>query len=322
MQGTLPMRLLALEYGSDIVYSEELIAHKLAKCVRTIDETSDRVEFVLPKGGPKKTIVFSTCPAERANVLQIGANEAVVALHAAELVCRDVDGIDVNMGCPKHFSTSGGMGAALLSKPDTARDIITTLTRNLPNPITAKVRMLGSTQTTVDFLRLLQQAGAAAVAVHARCVSERPKDPARWADLREVIDAANLDIPVIVNGDVFCFEDIQRAREATGASSVMIGRGAISDPSVFRPQPVVLYDAHRAYLRKCVECRNTFQNTKYTLLRMHTENSKLGLQHESGQALVHSKGNADLCRLWGLAEWYQEWERTEAPPCSQALPTA
>jgi len=101
---------------------------------------------------------------------------------------------------------------------------------------------------------------------------------------------------------------------------------------------VVLYDAHRAYLRKCVECRNTFQNTKYTLLRMHTENSKLGLQHESGQALVHSKGNADLwcvlhclaammpfivslhltyilcSRLWGLAEWYQEWERTEAPP--------
>lgn len=322
--GTLPMRLLALEYGADIVYSEEIIAKKFAKCLRTVDEKSKRVEFVLP-GHKKKNVVFSTCAADRPTVFQMGTSDSVSALRAAELVCRDVDAIDVNMGCPKHFSISGGMGAALLSKPDTIQDIMTTLSRNISIPITAKVRMLDSIPASVGLLRLIQQTGAAAVAVHARRIPERPKDPARWTELKEVLDAANLDIPVIVNGDVFCFADIQRARETTGASSVMIGRGAMADPSIFRPETVVPYEVHREYLRKCVECDNVFQNTKYTLLRMHTENPNMGLQNEIGQALVKAKTYEDICKLWGLAEWHEEWKKArgdgaEGPETSSKRP--
>lgn len=63
-QGTLPMRLLALEYGADIVYSEEIIAKKFAKCERVVDD-SGRVEFVLP--GKKKNVVFSTCAGDHPN---------------------------------------------------------------------------------------------------------------------------------------------------------------------------------------------------------------------------------------------------------------
>lgn len=74
----------------------------------------------------------------------------------------------------------------------------------------------------------------------------------------------------------------------------------MADPSIFRPETVVPYEVHREYLRKCVECDNVFQNTKYTLLRMHTENPNMGLQNEIGQALVKAKTYEDI--------WY-------VPPC-------
>lgn len=149
-----------------------------------------------------------------------------------------------------------------------------------------------------------------------RRIPERPRHPARWAEVKEVIEAANLDIPVIINGDIFCYADIQRARETTGtanpframailqrlirsfyllgASSVMIGRGAMADPSIFRPTPIPPFEIHKEYLKKCIQCDNIFQNTKYTLLRMHTENPKMGLQHPIGEALVKSKTYDDI----------------------------
>jgi tRNA-dihydrouridine synthase 2 len=78
-------------------------------------------------------------------VFQIGTADAKLALLAAKHVENDVAVIDVNMGCPKNFSTAGGMGAALLREQDTARDIIRTLHQNLIKPVTCKVRVLRAT---------------------------------------------------------------------------------------------------------------------------------------------------------------------------------
>ncbi len=69
---------------------------------------------------------------------------ADLALQAAQAVAPYVAAVDVNMGCPVHFSTSGGMGAALLKQPERAADILTTLVRALPCPVTAKIRLLGA----------------------------------------------------------------------------------------------------------------------------------------------------------------------------------
>jgi len=70
-------------------------------------------------------VVFRTCPQERGRVVfQMGTSHAVRALKAAEIVCHDVAAIDINMGCPKSFSLSGGMGAALLSKPELIHDVL------------------------------------------------------------------------------------------------------------------------------------------------------------------------------------------------------
>lgn len=72
---------------------------------------------------PNRPAVYRTCAADRPTVFQLGTADPVLALRAAELVARDVDAVDINMGCPQPFSTSGGMGAALLMKPQLVKEV-------------------------------------------------------------------------------------------------------------------------------------------------------------------------------------------------------
>ncbi|XP_028783936.1 tRNA-dihydrouridine(20) synthase [NAD(P)+]-like isoform X2 [Neltuma alba] len=245
--GTLPFRLLAAQYGADITYGEEIIDHKLVKCERRFNEIIGSTDFV-EKG--TQSVVFSTCNEEKDRVVcQLGTSDAVRALKAAQLVCNDVAAVDINMGCPKSFSVSGGMGAALLTKPEVIHDILTTLKRNLSIPVTCKIRLLKSPNDTVELARRIEKTGVSAVAVHGRKVPDRPRDPAKWNEIADVVSA--LSIPVIANGDVFEYNDFKRIKSATGASSVMVARGALWNASVFSPEgKVSCEEVKREYIRK------------------------------------------------------------------------
>uniref|UniRef100_A0A453CG30 DUS-like FMN-binding domain-containing protein n=1 Tax=Aegilops tauschii subsp. strangulata TaxID=200361 RepID=A0A453CG30_AEGTS len=220
--GTLPFRLLAAEYGADITYGEEIIDHKFVNCQRVINESLGTTDFV-ERG--TDSVVFRTCPQERDKVVfQIGTSDAVRALKAAEIVCNDVAAIDINMGCPKAFSVSGGMGSALLSKPELIHDILTTLRRNLNTPVTCKIRLLNTRQDTVELARRIEKCGVPALAVHGRKVKDRPRDPAKWDEIADVVSA--LSIPVIANGNVFEYEDFKRIKDATGKMKIFIRKQA------------------------------------------------------------------------------------------------
>lgn len=232
---TLPFRLLCLEYGADLVYSEELVARSLAETTRRLNPTLNSVDWVKPSSKPGvERLVLRVAPELEANrlVVQLGAADAVPALEAARTVADHVAAVDLNMGCPVHFSTSGGMGAALLQEPDRAADILSTLRRNLTVPVTAKIRLLDSPEDTVELARRLQSCGVSALAVHCRQVHHRSHaQPALWDWLSPVVDA--LDIPVVANGDVFSYDDFERVCTATGCHSVMAARGALWNPSIF-----------------------------------------------------------------------------------------
>jgi tRNA-dihydrouridine synthase 2 len=232
---TLPMRLLALEYGADVVYSEELVARSLCSTTRRANPTLGTTDWVRNTGGSgAERLILRIAPQERSKlVLQLGAAEAAPALEAASHVAQHVAAIDLNMGCPMHFSTSGGMGAALLREPERAADILGTLRRNLSVPVTAKIRLLGSAAESVELARRLEACGIAALAVHCREVHHRSRtQPALWEGLPPIVDA--LSIPVVANGDIFCYEDFERARAATGCHSAMAARGALWNCSIFR----------------------------------------------------------------------------------------
>ncbi|KAL7455793.1 hypothetical protein ACHAWC_008568, partial [Mediolabrus comicus] len=179
-------------------------------------------------------------------IYQMGTGEPNLALEAAQTVIQDVDGLDVNMGCPKKFSVSGGMGSALLSDTKRACDIISTLRRTLNNsnsnkPVSAKIRLLHETNPspTVDFVRALVASGVNAITIHGRIRGDESTIMARWETLISVVRELKMhidtrNIPIIINGDLYTREDIHEMKLRTGCDGIMLARPALYNVSLFR----------------------------------------------------------------------------------------
>lgn len=120
--GSTPFRLLSLKYGADLVFTEETIAKKLRFSEKKYNEDLNTNDYLSIKDG---SLVLRTHPDEKGKlILQIGASEPEDALQAALVAKDDIVGVDVNMGCPKHFSTHGNMGSALLLLPELAKQVL------------------------------------------------------------------------------------------------------------------------------------------------------------------------------------------------------
>ncbi|XP_059939602.1 tRNA-dihydrouridine(20) synthase [NAD(P)+]-like isoform X1 [Mesoplodon densirostris] len=303
--GTLPMRLLALDYGADIVYCEELIDLKMLQCKRVVNEALSTVDFV----APDDRVVFRTCEREQSRVVfQMGTSDAERALAVARLVENDVAGIDVNMGCPKEYSTKGGMGAALLSDPDKIEKILSTLVKGTQRPVTCKIRILPSLEDTLSLVKRIERTGIAAIAVHGRKREERPQHPVSCETIKAV--AETLSIPVIANGGshdhIQGYLDIEDFRQATAASSVMVARAAMWNPSIFLKEgPRPLEEVMQKYIRYAVQYDNHYTNTKYCLCQMLREQ----LESPQGRLLHAAQSSQEICEAFGLGAFYEETTR-------------
>ncbi|KAF8167547.1 hypothetical protein B0H34DRAFT_645767 [Crassisporium funariophilum] len=250
--GALPTRLLALKHGATLVWGPEIVDKAILHSKREVDPVTGVVSF----NGVSRAI-FATHPIEKPYLIyQIGSADPDLAVQAAKVVMEDVSGIDLNCGCPKPFSTHSGMGAALLSNPDLLCSILTALRKEMPSHITvtAKIRLLPSQEDTLKLVERIVNTGISALTVHCRTRSMREKDKAVIERLREIVrfvENMGKGIAVIENGDCKDWEDAKRVRTITGAHSVMIARGAESNPSCFSSNP--LKDVEKtlvpAYLR-------------------------------------------------------------------------
>ncbi|XP_028813492.1 tRNA-dihydrouridine(20) synthase [NAD(P)+]-like isoform X2 [Denticeps clupeoides] len=305
--GTLPMRLLALDYGADIVYCEELIDLKMVQCQRVENEVLETVDFV----APDDRVMFRTCSKEKDKVVfQMGTADPQRALAVAQLVENDVAAIDVNMGCPKEYSTKGGMGAALLADPDKIESILSTLVKGVSKPVTCKIRILPTLEETVSLVKRIEKTGVSAIAVHGRMKIERPQHPVHCDYIQAVAEAVS--IPVIANGGslelVKSHEDIEKFREAAGASSVMLARAAMWNPSIFCSKGAVSVDqAMEAYIKYAVRYDNHAFNTKYCLCQMLRDR----VESAMGKQLHAAQTNQDICQVFGMMEYYQKVEEEQ-----------
>lgn len=284
-------------------------------------EERGTVEYIIEKthNGGNRSIVWSTCADDRPTVIQIGTGSGEWALKTLQaLDPNDYDGIDLNMGCPEHFSVSGGMGSALLKDPKRAEDIVKTLVRNCPKSVSCKIRLLPTMQETIDFAKMLEACGAKAITIHARYVSQRPRVPAHTHLVPELVKAVS--IPVIYNGDVNTYEDVERLKTLSGCSSVMIGRGALYDMSrAFAPdraKPTI--EIAREYVRRCLELENPISFTKYTVLRMFENLPRKGLWY---QELIRSKVEMAFLDILDREIERQRAGLPEIPPTDAAATT-
>lgn len=241
-------------------------------------------------------------------ILQLGTADADLALQAALTLKEDVAAIDLNCGCPKKFSVQGGMGAALLSNPDKLQQILTNLVQHSGMPVTCKIRLLETREKTVELVKMIASTGVKALTVHCRTKEQRSTEKANWEALEEIVQVVKsiTDIPVIVNGDVFQWADVEKAKQVTKADSVMIARGAQWNPSAFRKEGLLPYDTVvRAYIKKAIDLDNLFQNTKYVLLSMNTEDT-VHTRSNLYTNVQRSKSMLRICELFDLVDYYQE----------------
>ena len=153
---------------------------------------------------------------------------------AAKLIFQlHPDILDINLGCSAKKVTNRGAGAGLLKNPEMIKTIFTELVKISPIPVTAKIR-LGWDDASLNYLdiaRLLEDNGAALIAVHGRTKKQAYTGLSDWQAIAEIKKMVH--IPVIANGDVKSLKDIEKIKSITGCDGVMIGRGSIGNPWIF-----------------------------------------------------------------------------------------
>ena len=152
---TLPFRELCAKNGADYVFTEEIIDRKLIWCKRVENKEMNMIDFVSVRD---QNVPLRIREAEKSKlILQIGSNNPHWAVKATELVENDICGVDVNMGCPMKFSTSGGMGAALMNDLENAKSIMIALKKRFGHKISVscKIRVLDNFEETIKFITTL-----------------------------------------------------------------------------------------------------------------------------------------------------------------------
>ncbi|KAJ3616275.1 hypothetical protein Zmor_011957 [Zophobas morio] len=160
------------------------------------------------------------------------------------------------------------MGSSLLTKPDLVKEILTSLVRNVTLPITCKIRLLPTIAETVTLAQLIEGTGVAAVAVHGRFVTERPREPVHYDYIKAVADSVR--IPVIANGaslDIAVYDDIAAVKQKTGCASVMLARAAQWNPSIFSFGKTTAnpLDNAREYIKLALQYGQDLGNIKFNL---------------------------------------------------------
>ena len=213
----LPYRRLAVELGARVLVSEMAVARRLKQ--RRIGELALIRRF---EGEPCFGVQLA------------GTNADEMAWAAALAESRGADFVDINLGCPIDHFTRKGMGAALARQPSRVRRIVETMARAVAIPVTVKIRLGWNDEmrNAVDVARAAVDGGAQAIFVHGRTRDARYRRAADWDAIGEVVAAVS--VPVVGNGDVLFPHEIEAGRARAGCAGVMIARGALIKPWIFR----------------------------------------------------------------------------------------
>lgn len=215
--GNLPFRRLCLEHGCTVTMGEMAYAYQVVK--RSKSELA-----LLRKHEDEQCF--------GAQIAALRIDDAVKAGAAA--VERGASWVDLNCGCPIHDIVKRRMGATLLRKPHKLARLVEGMVEGIEVPVTVKIRLgwAEDEQNASEVARVCEEAGAKAVCVHGRTKEQRYSRAADWESIARI--AEERSIPVIGNGDLLTWYEVRDRWKESGVASVMLGRGALIKPWIFR----------------------------------------------------------------------------------------
>lgn len=212
----LPFRMLCKEQGADLLYTEMISA----KGIYYHNKNTEQLWAIREEERPVALQLF-------------GSDPVLMAEMAKQIEERNFDILDINMGCPVPKVVNNGEGSALMKDPALAGRIIRAVSTAIRKPVTVKFRkgFAADQVNAVEFARIAEDNGAAAIAVHGRTREQYYSGTADWDIIRQVKEAVS--IPVIASGDIFTPEDALRCKRETGCDALMLARGARGNPWLF-----------------------------------------------------------------------------------------
>lgn len=209
-------RLMCKRYGAALVSTELLSANAIARENNAVMNLAQ------------------ICNEEKPVVCQIFSNNTENMIKSAKILEKRFDIIDINLGCPSDRILKQGSGGALLKRENKIGEIIMQISNSIQIPLTVKIRS-GFDEKSINAVKvakICEKNGASAIIIHGRTVKQGYSGNADWNIIKQIKD--NVSIPVIGNGDIFSGKDVKKMLEETGCDYVMIGRGAIGNPFIFK----------------------------------------------------------------------------------------
>lgn len=219
----LPFRLLCKEMGAGLICMEMVSA----KAISFHNKNTEKLMEIEEQERPVSMQLF-------------GSDPDLIAEMAAQIEERPFDILDLNMGCPVPKVVNNGEGSALMKNPHLAAEIVRKTSRAIQKPLTVKIRKGFDEDhvNAVEMAKYLEDAGAAAIAVHGRTREQYYSGKADWEIIHQVKEVVS--VPVIGNGDVTDPISAHKMMKETGCDGVMIGRASRGNPWIFRQ--LVEYD--------------------------------------------------------------------------------